>query len=106
MQKAKMVIEDWYHSYFVRGFDIGNRQILTDISTSAGMDAQKVSNYLEDSKEGVSEVKADEANMKEMGVDGVPYYIINNKYSISGAQDADTLISIFQQVVNKEFTEQ
>ncbi len=99
-QKAKIVIEELFHSYFVKGLDIENRQILVDVSTLAGMDAQKVSKYLEDSKEGISEVKADEAEMKKIGVDGVPYYIINNKYSISGAQDEGTLISIFQQAVN------
>ena len=101
MQKAEKVIEGLYHGYFAKGLDIGDRKTLVDIATYAGMDALKVSSFLEDNKEGLAEVKADEAAMAEIGVNGVPHYIINNKYSVSGAQDTDTLISVFQKAVNE-----
>ena len=100
-ENTEKVIEGLYHGYFAKGLDVGDRKTLVDIATSAGMDALNVSSFLENNKAGIDEVKADEAAMAQIGINGVPHYILNNKYSVSGAQDTHSLISVFHKALNE-----
>ena len=50
------------------------------------------------SDEGTAEVKAEEAAGHKLGIRGVPYFIVNGTYAISGAQPVETFVSTFKRV--------
>ena len=60
MEKAVRVIESLFYSYFTRGLDISDKNVLIDISLSVGIDQEKVSRALEDHSPETLEVKTDE----------------------------------------------
>lgn len=91
------VVEALFHAYFTEGLDIGNRQTLIDVGSEAGLDRQAAENML-DSDEGMDAI----ANAREMsqryGVNGVPFFIINQKLTLAGAQESEVIVEAFKQV--------
>ncbi len=93
--------EKLFNAHHVACENIGENDVLMRIAGEAGMDTASV----------VSKLAAgdDEDTVKEQihqsaagGVSGVPFFIINDKYSISGAVPSDTLASVFDQVSNAQ----
>ena len=90
------VAEALFRAYFTAGQDIGNRQTLINVATEAGLVRQAAEAIL-DSDEGMDVI----ANAQDMSqrhrVDSVPFFIINNEITLSGAQEPETFISAFKQ---------
>lgn len=90
------VVEALFRSYFTDGQDIGDRQTLIDIVTEAGLERQAAETIL-NSDEGMDVI----ANAREMsqrhGVDGVPFFIVDQKITLAGAQDSETFVEAFKQ---------
>jgi len=100
--KEEQVINVLFKNYFEEEKDLGSLDVLTEAAKNAGMDEQKTRKFLE-SKELEEEVtEAVEKSLDEYGVTGVPFFIIQNKYAVSGAQESDTFQSIFQKVAEEE----
>jgi len=93
------IVDALYQGYFVHGLDIGNRQVLADIANANGLDAKLVESFL-NSNNGVKEVHTEESKIHQMGINCVPYFIINGKYPISGAQDAKMLVSYLKEAID------
>ncbi len=93
------VVETLFQAYFSDAQIIGNHQTLIDVGTEAGLERQAVEAML-NSEDGMDVF----SNAKEMsqrhGVESVPFFIINQKFSLSGAQQADTFLEAFRQVVS------
>jgi predicted DsbA family dithiol-disulfide isomerase len=79
-----------FKAYFEDGKDIGHAAVLTDIATAAGMDPALVETLLPTDAEEAG-VIGEIAQAKQMGITGVPCFIINQKYAVSGAQTPDIL---------------
>jgi len=77
--------------------DIGDHTVLTRIAAEVGMDADDVAARLA-AREDEGVVKERIAEAAARGVSGVPFFIVNGKYAISGAQPADILVSAFNQI--------
>lgn len=84
-------------AYFVRGEHVGLTSDLADIAAELGFDRSDVVRSL-DSKEFLADVKADVAQATEYGIQGVPFYVIDGRYGVSGAQDAGTFADALAQV--------
>lgn len=91
------VVEALFHAYFEQGQNIGDRQILTEIGLASGIDYERLMQFWS-SDEGSTAVNEEEAAARRLGISSVPYIIINGKYSLSGAQDPQTIVSAFDQV--------
>jgi len=89
------VVEALFRAYFTEGQDIGNRQILIDVVAEAGLDRQAVETML-GSDEGMDVIANGREMSQRYGVDGVPFFIINQKIALSGAQDSETFVKAFQ----------
>lgn len=87
------VVEGLFRAYFEDGADVGSRETLADIAAAAGLDRDAVIAYLESDAD-VDLIRARDQRARTMGVNGVPCFIVNDKYAISGAQDPE----VFQQV--------
>lgn len=87
------VVEALFRRYFLEGADIGDREILTAIAGDCGMDGAEVHRLL---AEGVDRerVREEELVARRMGVNGVPCFIVDRKYAVSGAQDASVLLNV------------
>lgn len=84
-------------AYFINGEHVGRIADLADIAADIGFDRDDVVRALE-SNEFLPAVKADVAQAQEYGIQGVPFFVIDGKYGISGAQEASTFAAALQQV--------
>lgn len=86
--------EQLFKGYFEEGLDIGSTPVLAQLSERVGLKADR---FLE-SEEGVAEVKAEELAGHKLGIRGVPYFVIDNNYGISGAQPVDVFLAAVEKV--------
>ena len=84
-------------AYFVNGEHVGRIEDLADIAAELDFDRADVVRALE-SNEFLAAVKADVAQAQEYGIQGVPFFVIDGRYGISGAQEAATFAAALQQV--------
>jgi predicted DsbA family dithiol-disulfide isomerase len=87
--------EALFHAYFTEGRDIGDDQTLIDLASENGLNGNEVRELLVGGK-GVEEVRAEEAAGHRMGIRGVPYFVLNGLYTISGAQPPNIFVSAMQ----------
>jgi len=85
------VVERLFQRYFVEGRDIGERDSLIETAAECGMDAELVGKLLDDGAD-VTEVREEISQAQQIGVTGVPFYILGQRFGVSGAQEASTLI--------------
>ena len=90
---ADAVADALFRAFFIEGRDIGDRTVLAEIGTKAGLPDVKA--FL-DSDEGVKDVRAEEKRALEAGVDSVPTFIIGNKFLVPGAQTPDVFLEAFK----------
>jgi predicted DsbA family dithiol-disulfide isomerase len=86
--------------HFEKGEDIGSRDYLVRTGTAAGLDPDEINAALDTDKY-ADDVRADFAEGQALGVSGVPFFVIDRKYGISGAQPAE----LFSQALNEAWQE-
>ena len=84
-------------AYFIKGEHIGRIPDLVAIAVELGFDEAEVTEALE-SHRYLADVKADVALAREYGIQGVPFFVIDGKYGVSGAQEAQTFANVLAQV--------
>jgi predicted DsbA family dithiol-disulfide isomerase len=84
-------------AYFVDGRHVGRIGDLADLAAEIGFDRDDVVRSLE-ANEYLADVKADAAQASEYGIQGVPFFVIDGKYGVSGAQEAETFANVLAQV--------
>ena len=84
-------------AYFVDGRHVGRVQDLADLAAEIGLDRDGVVRALE-SGQFLADVKADVALAQRYGIQGVPFFVIDEKYGVSGAQDATAFLGVLEQV--------
>jgi len=95
--KQLEVKEAFMKAYFTDGVDLSKKENLIDVAAKAGLDADKVEKILADENAPI-QVALAEQELSKLGISGVPFYIINNKYGISGAQSPETFMKAFQEI--------
>ena len=87
-------------AYFEEGRNVGRVDDLADLAAEIGLDRDDVVRSLE-SGEYLPAVRADQRQAQEYGIQGVPFFVIDGKYGVSGAQDATTFVEVFGQVAHE-----
>ena len=82
-------------AYFVEGRAIGDREALIELAAEVGIDPERARSAL-DAGEFSDEVRADEREASELGINGVPFFVINRRYGVSGAQPPELLLKALQ----------
>ena len=95
------VVEALFVAYFTEGKDIGNRQTLVNVTAEAGLECQVAESML-GSDEGMDVIEKAGKLSQRHGVTGVPFFIINNAITLSGAQEPDTFLEAFRQAVDRQ----
>lgn len=86
-----------FKAYFEEGRNVGDRMVLVDIAESCGMDRAVVTTLFSAGAD-VDSVKEEIGMARDMGVTGVPCFIIDNKYAVMGAQSVDVLTNAFREI--------
>ena len=87
-------------AYFTEGKNTADHEVLTNIGIQIGLDATEISKVLE-SNQFADEVNKDINHAQEIGVRGVPFFVLGNKYAISGAQSSETFLAALTQTWNE-----
>jgi predicted DsbA family dithiol-disulfide isomerase len=84
-------------AYFVDGRHIGRIQDLADLAADIGLDRDEVVAVLTDERY-LPDVKADVEQAAAYCINGVPFFVFDEKYGVSGAQDPGTFANVLEQV--------
>ena len=83
--------------YFTEGADLSNEAVLVQAAADVGLDPEDVRAALDSDKD-ITEIEQEVNAAKEAGIQGVPCFILDGKYAISGAQEPEALAQAIQQV--------
>lgn len=84
------VLERLYEAYFADGLPVFDASQLTALAAGAGLDPAEAGQVLADGSYGDA-VREDEEQAGALGISGVPFFVMDGRYGVSGAQPADTL---------------
>lgn len=98
------VKEALLHAYFEEGIDLTQADNLIEVAANAGLPSDEIKKLLA-SEDGMQEVEYLEQLNYQRGITGVPFYIINNKYGLSGAQPSHTFVQLFRKASEEVLTE-
>jgi len=84
-------------AYFTEGRHLGRIEELVALAAEAGLDADAAREALESDRY-LDDVRADEQRANAYGINAVPFFVIDGKYGVSGAQPADAFAQIARQV--------
>jgi predicted DsbA family dithiol-disulfide isomerase len=87
------VVTKLFEAYFVAGKDIGDEAVLAALAGGAGMDTALVAKLL-NSDADLDVITGEIDAARQMGISGVPTFIVNSQYAVSGAQEPDTLVQL------------
>ena len=89
------LVERLHRAYFTEHRSIYEHESLKDIAAEAGLDRAEVSQVLADGMY-TDHVETDEAMAEALGATGVPLFVIDRKYGISGAQPPETIGQVLE----------
>jgi len=88
------VVEALFRAYFSDGRDIGNRQTLIDVVAEAGLNREQAGALL-NCDEGMEAIREANDLARQLRVEGVPFFIVNGKVTLSGAQQPEAFFEAF-----------
>jgi predicted DsbA family dithiol-disulfide isomerase len=88
-------------AYFVEGRHVGRIEDLADLAAEIGLDRAEVVQVLTDERF-LKDVKAEVAQAAEYGINGVPFFVFEDKYGVSGAQDSSTFANVLEQLKSEK----
>tara|TARA_B100000073_G_C23691321_1_gene556577 strand:+ start:460 stop:1116 length:657 start_codon:yes stop_codon:yes gene_type:complete len=91
--KDHEILEEIMRAYFCYGYDITNDEILCKIGKKYNLKEEAIMNYINNEKY-KKLLHKETMRLRNQGINGVPTYILNNSYAISGAQDKVALLKI------------
>ncbi|KQO65022.1 DsbA family oxidoreductase [Curtobacterium sp. Leaf261] len=92
------MVERLFAAYFVEGRHVGDEDDLAALGAEIGLDPDEVRTTLATDGQ-LAAVREDQAEAQAFGINGVPFFVIDGKYGVSGAQDPATFTQVLEQVV-------
>lgn len=93
--KMQEIAESLFQAYFTDSRHLGDRATLTALAEKAGLDPSEAAAALENGDYS-EEVRVDEEDAARLGIRGVPFFVIDRKYAVSGAQQSDMFLGALQ----------
>ncbi|CAM4124991.1 DsbA family oxidoreductase [Gillisia limnaea] len=93
--------EALFEAHFTEGKNIDDRESLIQIAAGIGLDKKETEEVL-DSEKFAYQVKQDEMEARNIGVQGVPFFVFNNKYAVSGAQAPESFLEVLEKSWKEE----
>ena len=95
------VVEELFTSYFEKNGDITSHDALREAGVKAGLPEQEIQDWLS-SDNGGAEVDKEVMEAQMRAVSGVPNFVLQSKYEIGGAQDAEAFLKAFERIKQLE----
>ena len=86
-----------FKAYFTDGKDVNDTETLKELAIKAGLEAQTIDSVLT-SDAFDKEVQQDILRAQQIGVQGVPFFVFDDKYAVSGAQYEQTFLNVLEKV--------
>jgi predicted DsbA family dithiol-disulfide isomerase len=83
-------------AYFSEGEDIGETETLARLAAEAGLDADEARAAL-DGEAYTDAVRADERRARMLGINGVPFFVVDERYGVSGAQPTELFLQVLEE---------
>lgn len=99
--KAHEMTERLLEAYFTDSRHIGDHETLAELADEVGLDKQAAAETLAGG-DYAEEVRFDEQEAARFGVRGVPFFVINRKYAVSGAQPSEVFLQTLQKAWEEE----
>lgn len=94
--RQNAVVDALFKAFFVEGRDVGSPSVLAQIAAGSGLPAHDAEIFLA-SQEFAVEIKEDEGSADRAGIRFVPYFILNGRWTIRGAEDPDTMAGVLRE---------
>ena len=98
------IISKLFDAYFTKNLELSDHEVLKKIAVECGLDENEVENFL-NSENFSEEVRKDEYEAAKLGIHGVPFFLINEKYALSGAQPTEILKNAIEDALSEEISE-
>ena len=98
LNKQTEVVESLFYEYFIKGMNIGNLDVLTEIAKQHKIHDDFTEDYINSSKDNKN-LLSEEKYARQLGIKGVPCFIINKEFILFGAQDKENFINIFKKLM-------
>lgn len=97
--KGEAAARALYQAYFAEGKDLNDTSVLVRLMATLGLEPDAVRAFLR-GDEKRPEVAASQERAATLGITGVPFYIFNERFGVSGAQPVETFVSAVDQALN------
>jgi predicted DsbA family dithiol-disulfide isomerase len=91
------VVEALFGAYFIEARDLSDRPTLLDVVAAAGLKRERAAAEL-DSGDSLAAVRAEAAEAHRLGVQGVPFFLVNGEVALSGVREPQAFLDAFEQV--------
>ncbi|MCF2904006.1 DsbA family oxidoreductase [Octadecabacter sp. CECT 8868] len=98
--RQTFIVHRLFEAYFRDARDIGDVEVLADIADSCEMDAGVVTKLLSSDAD-IEGIRNRDAHSREMGVNSVPTFIIDNKHAVPGAQPAELWTKVIGEIMEQ-----
>jgi len=102
--KQREMKERLLKAYFTEGGHVGKIDSLAELAAEVGLDKDEARTALE-SGQYANDVQEDINQARAYGINGVPFFVFDNKYGVSGAQAAETFTQVLEQVAAERTSE-
>ena len=92
------VVEALFRAYFSEGRDIGSQRTLIELASESGLDRQAMETML-NSDVGMDAIAMGQELSQQHNVTSVPFFIVNNAITLSGAQASETFVDAFKEAI-------
>jgi len=92
--------EVFFKAYFTDGRDLNDSETLIELASKVGLPSNEVKEVVQNEDLYLKEVKADIDEAQKIGVQGVPFFVFDRKYAISGAQPVEAFVQTITEVQN------
>lgn len=96
--------EEFLKGFFESGLDIGDRDVLSELAIRHGLEISDINKTLDDDLSRRA-VLAQEAQVRQGGIIGVPDFLVNKRLFVVGAQSTEALVSAFDRAIFGEFSD-
>ncbi|MDM5277439.1 DsbA family oxidoreductase [Paenibacillus silvae] len=100
--KETMLNEKLLVAHFTESRDVGDYNTLADIAEAVGLDREEALGMLNTKDLYADQVRNDQNEARRVGISGVPFFIFNQKYAVSGAQPTESFSQVLEKVWEEE----
>ncbi len=93
----KPMTERLLRAYYTESKHIGDHRVLSQLAEEVGLNREAAAAMLASTSQGDA-VRADEKEAEEYGIRSIPFFLINKKYAITGAQPTETFVEALRQI--------